>query len=56
MDTLDYSIDDLKKALSPRTMAIVVTHYFGKAASNLEAILSLGKEMGISIIEIAPIH
>jgi len=49
--SLDYDLEDLKNKITHRTKAIVVTHYFGKVAHNLEEIISLGKEKGITIIE-----
>ena len=46
-----YEMEDLKQKINPLTKAIVVTHLFGRVATNIEEILELGKEKEIHIIE-----
>ena len=50
MDTFNISIDAIKKAITPRTKAIVPVHLFGKAA-NMEAIMQLALEHDLYVIE-----
>ena len=50
MDTFNISIDAIKKAITPKTKAIVPVHLFGLAA-NMEAIMALAKEHNLYIIE-----
>jgi UDP-2-acetamido-2-deoxy-ribo-hexuluronate aminotransferase len=50
MDTFNISIDAIKKAITPKTKAIVPVHLFGKAA-NMEAIMELAKEHNLYVIE-----
>jgi len=45
------SLEAVVAALSPRTGAILVPHLFGLRAASLEAIVSLGRERGIPVIE-----
>ena len=49
-DTFNIDIKALKKAITPRTKAIVPVHLFGQCA-NLEAILEVAKEHNLYIIE-----
>jgi UDP-2-acetamido-2-deoxy-ribo-hexuluronate aminotransferase len=49
-DTFNISVDAIKKAITPRTKAIVPVHLFGQAA-NMEAILTLAKEHNLYVIE-----
>jgi len=49
-DTFNISVDAVKKAITPRTKAIVPVHLFGQAA-NMEAILALAKEYNLYVIE-----
>jgi UDP-2-acetamido-2-deoxy-ribo-hexuluronate aminotransferase len=49
-DTFNISVDAIKKAITPRTKAIVPVHLFGQAA-NMEAILALAKEHNLYVIE-----
>ncbi len=49
-DTFNMNIDALKKAITPKTKAIVPVHLFGQCA-NLEAILEVAKENNLFIIE-----
>ncbi|MFD0760735.1 DegT/DnrJ/EryC1/StrS family aminotransferase [Lutibacter aestuarii] len=44
------SIEAIKKAITPKTKAIVPVHLFGKAA-NMEAILEIAKEHNLYVIE-----
>ncbi|WP_407324180.1 DegT/DnrJ/EryC1/StrS family aminotransferase [Tenacibaculum maritimum] len=48
--TYNISIDALKKAITPKTKAIVPVHLFGQCA-NMERILEIAKEHGLFVIE-----
>lgn len=50
IDTFNISIEAIKKAITPKTKAIVPVHLFGQAA-NMEAIMQLGKEHNLYVIE-----
>ncbi|MEW5674873.1 DegT/DnrJ/EryC1/StrS family aminotransferase [Flavobacterium enshiense] len=50
MDTMNISIDAIKKAITPNTKAIVPVHLFGRAA-NMEAIMQLALEHDLYVIE-----
>ncbi len=49
-DTFNIDIDALKKAITPKTKAIVPVHLFGQCA-NMEAILDVAKEHNLYVIE-----
>ena len=49
-DTFNMNIDALKKAITPKTKAIVPVHLFGQCA-NMEAILKIAKEHNLFVIE-----
>jgi len=49
-DTFNMNIDALKKAITPKTKAIVPVHLFGQCA-NMEAILEIAKEHNLLVIE-----
>ena len=49
-DTFNISIDSLKKAITPKTKAIVPVHLFGQNA-DMEAILAIAKEHNLSVVE-----
>lgn len=49
-DTFNISLDAVKKAITPKTRAIVPVHLFGQAA-NMEAIMQLAAEHGLYVIE-----
>ncbi|MEK6451543.1 MULTISPECIES: DegT/DnrJ/EryC1/StrS family aminotransferase [Myroides] len=49
-ETFNISIDALKKAITPKTKAIVPVHLFGQAA-NMEAIMEIAKEHNLFVIE-----
>ncbi|HEY9169282.1 MAG TPA: DegT/DnrJ/EryC1/StrS family aminotransferase [Lutibacter sp.] len=52
VDPVDFniSIDAIKKAITPKTKAIVPVHLFGKVA-NMEAIMEIAKEHNLFVIE-----
>ncbi len=52
IDPIDYNIDieAIKKAITPKTKAIVPVHLFGRAA-NMDAIMDLAKEHDLYVIE-----
>jgi len=49
-DTFNISIDSLKKAITPKTKAIVPVHLFGQCA-NMKAIMEIAKENNLYVIE-----
>ncbi|MCW4469325.1 DegT/DnrJ/EryC1/StrS family aminotransferase [Flavobacterium sp. MFBS3-15] len=49
-DTFNISIDAIRKAITPKTKAIVPVHLFGQAA-DMEAIMALAKEHNLYVIE-----
>jgi UDP-2-acetamido-2-deoxy-ribo-hexuluronate aminotransferase len=50
MDNMNISIEAIKKAITPKTKAIVPVHLFGRAA-NMEAIMAVAKEHDLYVIE-----
>ena len=49
-DTFNMNIDALKKAITPKTKAIVPVHLFGQCA-NMEAVMAIAKEHNLFVIE-----
>jgi len=49
-DTFNIDINALKKAITPKTKAIVPVHLFGQCA-NMEAVLKIAKEHNLVVIE-----
>jgi len=49
-ETFNINIDEVKKAISPKTRAIVPVHLFGQCA-NMEPLLKIAKENGLFVIE-----
>jgi UDP-2-acetamido-2-deoxy-ribo-hexuluronate aminotransferase len=47
---MNISIDAIKKAITPKTKAIVPVHLFGRSA-NMEAIMAIAKEHNLYVIE-----
>lgn len=50
VDTFNISLESLKKAITPKTKAIVPVHLFGQNA-DMEAILTLAKENNLFVVE-----
>ena len=50
IDTFNISVDAIKKAITPKTKAIVPVHLFGQVA-NMEAIMQIAKEHNLYVIE-----
>ncbi|MGC4040492.1 MAG: DegT/DnrJ/EryC1/StrS family aminotransferase [Flavobacterium sp.] len=50
LDTMNISLEAIKKAITPKTKAIVPVHLFGRAA-NMEAIMQIAKEHNLYVIE-----
>ena len=50
MDTFNMDIDALKKAITPKTKAIVPVHLFGQCA-NMEAVMEVAKAHNLFVIE-----
>jgi UDP-2-acetamido-2-deoxy-ribo-hexuluronate aminotransferase len=49
-DTFNISLDSLRKAITPKTKAIVPVHLFGQNA-NMEGIMALAKEHNLYVLE-----
>ncbi|MCL4140605.1 UNVERIFIED_CONTAM: hypothetical protein GTU68_041715 [Idotea baltica] len=49
-DTFNINIEALKKAITPKTKAIIPVHLFGQCA-NMEAVLKVAKEHNLYVIE-----
>lgn len=50
IDTMNISIEAIKKAITPKTKAIVPVHLFGRA-TNMEAIMEIARENNLYVIE-----
>lgn len=50
MDTMNISVEAIKKAITLKTKAIVPVHLFGRAA-NMDAIMEIAKEYNLYVIE-----
>lgn len=50
MANMNISIEGIKKAITPKTKAIVPVHLFGRAA-NMDAIMAIAKEHNLYVIE-----
>jgi len=49
-DTFTMNVDSLKKAITPKTKAIIPVHLYGQCA-DLEPILAVAKQYNIPVIE-----
>ena len=49
-NTMNMDIESVRRAITPRTKAIVPVHLFGQCA-NMEAIMQLAKEHGLYVVE-----
>lgn len=49
-DTFNVTVDNIKKALSPKTKAVIPVHLFGQSC-DMEPILDFAKEHGLYVIE-----
>ena len=49
-DTMNISIDSIRKAITPKTKAIVPVHLFGQCA-DMEAIMTIAQEHGLYVVE-----
>lgn len=50
MDTMNISVEAIKKAITPKTKAIVPVHLFGRVA-NMDEIMAIAKEHNLFVIE-----
>jgi UDP-2-acetamido-2-deoxy-ribo-hexuluronate aminotransferase len=50
LDNMNISLDAIKKAITPKTKAIVPVHLFGRAA-DMEAIMQIAKDHNLYVIE-----
>lgn len=49
-DTLNISVEDMERKITPTTRAVVITHYGGQSC-DMDAILALAAQHGLSVIE-----
>lgn len=49
-ETMNMDVNAVKKAITPKTKAIVPVHLFGQCA-NMEAIMAIAKEYGLYVVE-----
>ena len=49
-DTMNISVEGIRKAITPKTKAIVPVHLFGQCA-NMEAIMSIAREHNLFVVE-----
>lgn len=49
-DTMNISVEGIKRAITPKTKAIVPVHLFGQCA-NMDAIMALAKEHSLFVVE-----
>lgn len=50
LHNMNISIEDIKKAITPKTKAIIPVHLFGRAA-NMEAIMQIANEHNLFVVE-----
>lgn len=50
-ETFNLDMDDLRRKVSARTKAIILTHYFGSVAQNIEEVILFARENNITLIE-----
>ena len=50
-EDLTFDIKDLLKKITKNTKAIVLTHYFGGVAKNIEDVIALARDYGLVLIE-----
>jgi dTDP-4-amino-4,6-dideoxygalactose transaminase len=51
LNTMNVSIDDLKKKISPKTKGIILVHFAGRPISNIREIVEIAREKNIAVIE-----
>lgn len=51
LDTLGPDVDEVRKAITPRTKVIIIHHLFGMVCRDYEKLLSLAKEKGVKLVE-----
>jgi len=49
-ETMNISVDDIRKAITPKTKAIVPVHLFGQCA-DMESIMAIAKEHNLFVVE-----
>ena len=52
IEDFNLNLDDLKQKISDKTKAIILTHYFGRVARNIEEVIQVAKENNIVLIEV----
>jgi len=51
LENFTYDVSDLKKKISDRTKAIILVHYFGRVARNMEEVIQVAREKKIALVE-----
>jgi dTDP-4-amino-4,6-dideoxygalactose transaminase len=51
LENFSYNLDDLHKNICRNTRAIVIVHYFGRPACNLQDVLKIAREKDIRVVE-----
>ncbi|TAJ15255.1 DegT/DnrJ/EryC1/StrS family aminotransferase [Marinilabiliaceae bacterium JC017] len=51
LNTMNVSIDDLKRKITPKTKGIILVHFAGRPISNIREIVEIAKEKNIAVIE-----
>jgi dTDP-4-amino-4,6-dideoxygalactose transaminase len=51
LENLTYDVSDLRNKISERTKAIVLVHYFGRVARNMEQVIQVARERKIALVE-----
>src|SRR4030042_3061125 len=51
LENFTYDVSDLKKKISDRTKAIILVHYFGRVARNMEEVIQVAREKKIALVD-----
>jgi dTDP-4-amino-4,6-dideoxygalactose transaminase len=50
-ETIEMDLEDLKKKITSKTKAVILTHYFGRVARNIDEVIQIARNNNISLIE-----
>lgn len=50
-ESFEFRLDDLKNKINASTKAIILTHYFGRVARNMQKVIQIAKDNHILVIE-----
>src|SRR4030042_579080 len=51
LENFTYDLTDLKKKISDRTKVIILVHYFGRVARNMEEVIQVAREKKIALVD-----